>query len=134
MWWTVRSAMTTVTPGVKDTLICPAACSALAALSWAGNVTMTGGAQGSWSAMFLRDPVMLAVDRAGVRGDQDRGRDQVIVERLDGAAGLPVIPGPGVIEGGGEERRVVFGRLFTVGLGAGGLLAVTPGYSRKGER
>jgi len=41
--------MTTVTPGVKAALICPAACSAVAALIWAGRVTMTGGAQVSWS-------------------------------------------------------------------------------------
>lgn len=55
----VRSAMTTSTPGVKDAVICPAACSALAALIWAGNLTMTGDAQGSWSSIVL--PLLPAV-------------------------------------------------------------------------
>src|SRR5258707_12449646 len=49
----VRSAMTTVTPGVKAALICPAACSAVAALIWAGRVTMMGGAQVSWPGMSV---------------------------------------------------------------------------------
>src|SRR5258707_1079415 len=54
----VRPAMTTVTPGVKAALICPAACSAVAALIWAGKVTMTGGAQVSWPGMSV--PLLLA--------------------------------------------------------------------------
>jgi hypothetical protein len=58
------------------------------------------------------DAVMLPVDRTGIRGDQDGGRHEVVVEGLDRATGPPVVPGPAMIEGGGEERRVVFGRLF----------------------
>jgi hypothetical protein len=41
----VRSAMTTVTPGLEAALICPAACSAVAALIWGGKGHETGGAQ-----------------------------------------------------------------------------------------
>ena len=47
--------MTTVTPGVKAALICSAACSAVAALIWAGRVTMTGGAQVSYFERFWGD-------------------------------------------------------------------------------
>jgi hypothetical protein len=40
----VKSAMTTVTPGLKAALICPAACSAVA-LIWGGKGHETGGAK-----------------------------------------------------------------------------------------
>src|SRR6266404_3125463 len=52
----VRSAMTTVTPGVKAALICSAACSAVAASIWAGRVTMTGGEQVSWPGHVCAAP------------------------------------------------------------------------------
>jgi hypothetical protein len=37
----------------------------------------------------------------------------LVVGYLDGAVCLPVVPGPGVIERGGEQRRVISGRLFS---------------------
>ena len=37
----------------------------------------------------------------------------IVVGYLDGAVCLPVVPGPGVIERGGEQRRVISGRLFS---------------------
>lgn len=55
---------------------------------------------------------MVPVDRAGVRGKQDRVRYQVVVDYLDSTVCQRVVPGLGVVEGGGEERRVILGRLF----------------------
>jgi hypothetical protein len=55
---------------------------------------------------------MLPVDGAGVRSEQDRVGHDVEVQYLGGAVVPPVVPGRVVVEGGGEERRVVFGRLF----------------------
>jgi hypothetical protein len=55
---------------------------------------------------------MVPVDRAGVRGEKDRVGHQVVVGHLEGTVCVPVVPGPGVVEGDGEERRVVFVRLF----------------------
>jgi hypothetical protein len=57
--------------------------------------------------------IVLPVDGADLAGGQDRAADQGVVDYLDTAADLRVIPGPGVVEGGGEERRVVAGRVFT---------------------
>ena len=58
------------------------------------------------------DAVVIPVDRAGVCRDEDHVRHQVVVDHLDGAVCGPVLPGPGVVESGGEELRVVVVRRF----------------------
>ena len=69
---------------------------------------------------------MLPVDRAGVGGDHDCRGHYVVIDHVEGAVCLLFVPGPGVVEGDGEERRVVLWRLF-----AGGFVAVITGCWRK---
>ena len=93
----VRSATTTVTPGVNDALIRPAACSALAALIWAGNVTMTGGVRVVCLAMFCRS---LRQDEGSGDGSSGPGREGLLAEgrgeALAAQAGVLRTPGPQV--------------------------------------
>ena len=57
----VRSAMTTLTPGVNAAVIWSAACSAAAASSWAGSVTMTDGTLHDLNAPVLLEPLERAL-------------------------------------------------------------------------
>jgi hypothetical protein len=57
--------------------------------------------------------IVLPVDRADVGGGQDRSRDKEVIDHLEGAVDLRVVPGPGVVEGVGEERCVIVWQLFT---------------------
>jgi hypothetical protein len=72
--------------------------------------------------------IQLPVDRADVGSGEDRTSDKEVVNHLQAAADLRVIPGPGVavstptgptvlrppdvVEGGDQERRVIFGGLL----------------------
>ena len=108
----VRSAMTTVTPGVKAALICSAACSAVAASIWAGRVTMTGGAQVSWPGMSV--PLLPAGRGAARRAARPgEGRCQPRWQGRPGVSALEDLMAPLSIKrkGGmraGQSRRLWF--------------------------
>jgi len=64
---------------------------------------LKAGAPVSWQGLNFGD----------VRGGHDCGRDHVVVGRLKSAVDLRVVLCPGLIQGGGEERRLVLGWPFT---------------------